>query len=552
MGLGVSACLVSCAQLWGPLDNPLDPASTSYGGWKPTLVTVEGNSTTVPTFQMATTEVTQAQYLSVMGVNPSSNTSDLSRPVERVTWYDAVEFCNRLSAKEGLAPAYTITGRKPASGYPITAASVTMDNSQPGYRLPTSEEWTWAASGGILSHGFEYAGSNALDEVAWYLDNSGQSPHRVATKAPNELGLYDLSGNVLEWCWDWMDDVSQTQKTARGGTWDSDEGSCGIGIYWGLAPSHNFYAGGIRVVRGGTSPLGSPSLVALAGDSQVSLSWNTVAGATGYNVYYASGGLASPASTKFNSTVLTTTSTLVTGLSNDTLYSFVVTALNSGGEGSPSVAVTATPMVPSPPDLQKGLVAYYPFSGNAKDQSGEQNDGVVSGASLTADRHGAENSAYGFDGVSDFIQIADSSSLRISANISISCWIRYDSNPSTYEDIVMKGNTAYGFQFSPSGGSVLFHLTSGGWRNLDSFFSPAKGVWCHLVGTYDGQMQKVYVNGVLTNSSLWTGTIETNNAPLFVGYQVAADNAFYKGFVDEIRVYNRALTPTEVQILSTQ
>ena len=178
------------------------------------------HAVTVSSFLMATYGLTQAAYASVMGTNPSQFVGDATRPVEQVSWFDAVAFCNELSDLEGLQRCYTISGTK-----------VGCDLTKDGYRLPTEAEWEFAARGGTSSRGYTYAGSNTVDDVAWYSGNSGNTTHPVGTKAPNELGLYDLSGNVWEWCWDWyrqyqsgaQSDLagpsSGTERAARGGSW---------------------------------------------------------------------------------------------------------------------------------------------------------------------------------------------------------------------------------------------------------------------------------------------------------------------------------------------
>ncbi len=143
------------------------------------------------TFWVGTTEVTQSLYEAVMGTNPSFFEGD-RRPVERASWYDAVEFCNRLSLFEGLEPAYEIDGEE-----------VRWDPDASGYRLLTDAEWEAAATAGSPTL---FAGSDELPAVGWYFGNADHESHEVGTKAPNTLGLYDMSGNVWEWVWDRYED----------------------------------------------------------------------------------------------------------------------------------------------------------------------------------------------------------------------------------------------------------------------------------------------------------------------------------------------------------
>ena len=116
------------------------------------------------------------------------------QPVIHVDWNDAIAYCNWLSETEGLSPCYSGKGKM-----------VECDFSANGYRLPTEAEWEYAARGGQDSQGFIYAGSDNPDDVAWYADNSNEQLHPVGEKEPNELGLYDMCGNIFEWCWDWYD-----------------------------------------------------------------------------------------------------------------------------------------------------------------------------------------------------------------------------------------------------------------------------------------------------------------------------------------------------------
>lgn len=236
----------------------------------------EKRTVTVDDFYMCDHEVTQKEYEAVMETNPSNFKGEY-RPVEKVSWYDAVEYCNERSKKEGLTPCYVIDKDKedPDNTYAYDEEkwTVTCDFSANGYRLPTEAEWEYAARGGNVSEGFTYSGSDVADDVAVYEDNScnlGYSnpdfgTHTVRGKTPNELGLYDMSGNVWEWCWDWYEYVSfvteeQTNPTGaksgsyrvkRGGSWDYGLPYCRSTNRNYDGASYLLYYNGFRVVRNG-------------------------------------------------------------------------------------------------------------------------------------------------------------------------------------------------------------------------------------------------------------------------------------------------------------
>ena len=182
-------------------------------------------------------EVTQASYTIVMGENPSHfNRTNRNLPVEQVSWYEAVEFCNKLSKKSGLDTCYFDYGD-----------SLKCDFEANGYRLPTRLEWTYAAKGGKLSKSYKYPGSNKVNKVIWYANNSKDTPHKVGKKKANELGIHDMGGNVNEWCWDGIRENSE--RCYCGGSFESNDKYCVFTYLCTAQPDSSRYDLGLRLCR---------------------------------------------------------------------------------------------------------------------------------------------------------------------------------------------------------------------------------------------------------------------------------------------------------------
>jgi len=442
-------------------------------------------------FEIQNTEVTQGQFKALLGYNPSKFKScGTNCPVEQVTWHEAAAYCNALSMKQGLASCYKCSG----SNATVTCQEATKYAGKsiyecPGFRLPTDAEWEHAYRGGTTTSYYNGKNDGSLcksctakdsnaDKIGWYCYNANSKTHPTGLKQPNSSGLYDMAGNVWEWCH------------------DRDKRSLGTSAVvdpWGVSSS------AYRVLRGGSYDLSAELL---------------------------------RASVRFHETPTKSLS-------------------NRGFR--PVRTILPKPMAHWKFDEGTGIVA--------NDSSGNGNDGTISGAAWTL---GVDKGALKFDGSNDVINVPHSASLNISTAITIASW----AYPEADKDmgIVCKGvaGTSRPYNQTFQGGKFYAGGVQTGtpWPTKIAEAQGKTGStqtkkWTHVVHTYDGAHVKLYQDGklVATDSKLTqAGNILTDSGALLIGANhnpgySSTTRWYWQGMLDDVRIYNRALTASQVRAL---
>ena len=260
--------------------------ATVRGAVTGSYVFIEGRTVTIADMYVSDHEVTQAEYETYCKYGSSSPSDNYgvgdNYLAYYVSWYDAVVYCNLRSIAEKLTPAYKIEDETDPSKWTgivsgetdgatkycgpssdnSTWDALTYDSTADGYRLPTEAEWEYivrGGNGGISETQYTYSGSDTIGDVAWYKENSDSKTHEVKTKAANSLGVYDMSGNVYEWCYDWYGDISSSTgasgassgfyRVDRGGSWSYSASYCTVAYRYFYFPYDRYSYFGFRVVR---------------------------------------------------------------------------------------------------------------------------------------------------------------------------------------------------------------------------------------------------------------------------------------------------------------
>jgi formylglycine-generating enzyme required for sulfatase activity/N-acetylneuraminic acid mutarotase len=343
--------------MWSCTQLPGDLGKLDYNPVKRTMVPITGGTfqmgqltiatpvhqVTVSSFLIDNTDVTQGDYQAIMNVNPSYFPGDSLRPVEQVTWYDAVLYCNARSRRAGLDTVYSFSFVRivPDSGC-VSLAGLAIDYSKKGYRLPTEAEWEYACRAGSTTR---YYWGDAMNlDYCWDTLNSGLGPQPVGQKVPNAYGLFDMSGEVYQWCNDWYDvypsasfidptgPASGTRRVLRGGSWGEHQFALFSAFRSSNVLGVQFIDVGFRCVLAVSllpPVLSSPANRAAGQPLSPTLSWLPASTATGYYVQVSMDSLFAAVVFQDTTMIPSVNSRTVNGLSGGVTYFWRVTAGNA-------------------------------------------------------------------------------------------------------------------------------------------------------------------------------------------------------------------------------
>ena len=437
-------------------------------------------------FYTAIFEMTQKQYQLVMGSNPSAYTGD-KRPVENVS-YDMI----RGSSSGAGWPRSSLVDDSSFMGKFQTKTGLAFD-------LPTEAQWEYACRAGTTST-YNNGGNDESDlkQLGRYFGNASDgeggysSNHTtVGSYVANAWGLYDMHGNVWELCLDWF------------GTLAYGTDPCGA------------ISGTSRIRRGG--------------------SFNR-ADVNSCNSFYRSDWLTPSYASSSHGFRLSRTVSQTDSIGN----------LCSGASAGVNFARV------EPLSLSENLVAHYVFDGDANDSSGNGNDGMLHDVAPTVDRYGNANGACHFNGTSAYVEVPDSDSLReVGQVITLSAWVKPEACDGDWVSVVCKGfnNRQYGVQINTK--TDVWQLDKNGNSKTDvPISSNIRNEWSHVAVIFTPTTVTAFLDGVLVGSSTRSGNIVENSEPLYIGIDPPGDDEYLTGDMDEVRIYNRALSTAEIRALS--
>ncbi|MCX6879942.1 MAG: SUMF1/EgtB/PvdO family nonheme iron enzyme [Verrucomicrobia bacterium] len=575
----------------------------------------------VSAFYMAKCLVTKADWDAVRTWGLTHGYADLSvgagkaanHPVTNINWYDTLKWCNARTEYENATkgtnytPCYTLSG---AVYRTIDNSEVVCNWSANGYRLPTEAEWEKAARGGLSGKRFPWGDtinhSNAnyyANSSAYSYDTSGYTTYTIhptyhngampytspvspaGSFAPNGYGLYDMSGNVEGRCWDWYSSsyyatspetdprgaTSGSGRVIRGGSWNGYATDCRVAYRYGsLSLTYSNYDVGFRLARG-AAPTGllcaSPASIALQVEQgKVATSamdvWNEGGGQVGFNLV-----ASDPSWISASPSSGTATST-----HQSISLSFDATSLSVGrhqgsisvrktSDNSEQVVIQVTITVVAAPPPSQGLVAYYPFEGNASDASLRGHDGTVNGGVTFTP--GVLGQGASFNGSNGVIRVASAADLNFgTGDFSVSLWVNFN-DLAPYENGLICKDTFAGDGSNMTGWHINTGTTAGSLRiitrhmvggvgqggSITEFGSGnlSTGTWYHLVAARRSGLMTTYINGIAGMPTQEAPAVDvTSDGDLTLGALTPSSRQWFAGSLDEVRIYNRALSAAEI------